>query len=701
MSSTTKVKQMAHLKQKQIGDNSCKAIIVDTLLETVRPLTQEELSDEIASLFHVLVSTDRINLLINALFRDGIILFDTEGHIEISPTKKAEFITARLQETSLRKTATSLWIDYIRQMQEVSSELEAFLSQALPIFLRSLFVKHGVSSYELLTSIGDGDSFDLKQIAHDVSQQFDETYSSNIETLLPTIFQTINQVTIIEYLKHSIDKAIGYISEVISDENLNHITDSLKELTIYLDTNTIYRLLNLQGNSRFESIKETLDFCRANGVRLKVSALTKKELSSRLKFDARVLMKFPMRTNLSCAGYKYRTSDNYVSTYWLQSETTGISVSDFIEYYQNFDILLEAEQIEIEEIEVDEQPLIDKARIFFEKMSLRDPNHEKSDSGLWHDAYNFAYIQKMQKANAKNAVDTHCLFLTTDHALTTFQREDYEVKEEPPVVIAPSQLLQMFAFSKADSGYEETFIKFFASSSLGISFKYSNDDIQEILSRIGHYNGITAVIAERILARELVSSRYSSATSDEEKEEIIYQNVSDELLLELDLTREQVAALETKKSQLDEDCKIALDLLDENYAQFISEKSRLQAEADEAQQQCDAETTARQRAEKELCNTKKYSDAQEELYIREKLKLWERRHRWWFRIGVILSLAIVALSICLWLYFGDSGYFGLLSALALPIIPLTAGSKIFSSDAKSKARQELLEDYHEQLKKVK
>ena len=136
--------------------------------------------------------------------------------------------------------------------------------------LRSLFVKHGVSSYELLISTGNGDFFDLKQIAQDVSQQFDETYRSNIEILLPTIFQTIDQVTIIEYLKHSIEKAIGYISEVISDENMNHITDALKELTIYLDTNTIYRLLNLQGNSRFESIKETLDFCRANGVKLKV-----------------------------------------------------------------------------------------------------------------------------------------------------------------------------------------------------------------------------------------------------------------------------------------------------------------------------------------------------------------------------------------------------------------------------------------------
>lgn len=692
---------MAHLKQKQISDNSCKAIIIDTLLEAVHPLTQKELSGEIASLFHVLVTTDRLNSLINTLSQEGIIFFDAEEHIAITPPKKADFITARLHETSLRKTATLLWFDYIRQMQAISIELEVCLSQALPIFLRSLFIKHGVSSYELLTSTDDGDPFDLKLIAHNVSQQFDEIYKNDIETLLPTIFQTIEQETVIEYLKHSIGKAIGYISEVISDENLIQITDSLKDLTIYLDTNTIYRLLNLQGNSRFESIKETLDFCRENGVKLKVSALTKKELSSRLKFDARVLMKYPTRTNLSRAGYKYRTSDNYVSTYWLQAETTGVSVSDFIEYYRNFDILLEAEQIEIEEIEVDEQPLIDKARDYFEKMSLRDPEHEKSDSGLWHDAYNFAYIQKMQKADAKNAVDTHCLFLTTDHALTAFQREDHEVKECPPVAIAPSQLLQMFAFSKADSGYEETFIKFFASSSLGISFRYSNDDIQEILSRIGHYNGVTVDIAERILARELVNSRYSTASTDEEKEEIIYNSVSDELLIELDLTREQVAFLESKKNQLDEDCKVALDLLDENDAQFKSETLRLQAEADEARQQRDAETAARKQAETNSVNAEKYSAAQEELYINEKLKLWEKRHRWWFGIGVILSVAIVALSIFLWWYFSDSGYFGLLSALALPIIPLTAGGKIFSSNARSKARQELLEGYHEQLRKMK
>lgn len=156
----------------------------------------------------------------------------------------------------------------------------------------------------------------------------------------------------------------------------------------------------------------------------------------------------------------------------------------------------------------------------------------------------------MQKADARNAIDTQCLFLTTDHALTAFQREDHDAKEKPPVVITPSQLLQMFAFSKADSGYEETFIKFFASSSVGVSFEYNNNDIQEILSRIGHYNGVSPEVAERILARQIVQSRYTSATDDEEKEEIIYKTVSEELLKELDLTKEQVAALELEKNIL-------------------------------------------------------------------------------------------------------------------------------------------------------
>ena len=698
MNTITRVKQMAHLRQKQISDSSCKTIIIDTLLEAVRPLTQAELSYEITSLFHILVSNERLTQQIQVLSQNGVVLFDEENHIFISPAKQADFIIARRQENNLREEATMLWLDNIRDHQEVTAELEKNLSQALPIFLRSLFIKHGVLSYELLTSTSDSSDFDLKEIAHNVALRFEEAYQPEIESLLPTIFRVLHYGKVVEYLKHNIEKAVGYISEVISDESFAKITDELKNLTVYLDTNIVYRLLNLQGESRYESIKETLNFFHKYGVKLKISALTQKELTSRLKYDSTVLVQFPIKTDLAQAGYRYRTSDNYVSTYWLKAKTSKISVEDFIEYYRNFDILLDAEQIEIEEVEVDEETLIERARHFFEKLSLRDPLHEKSDAVLWHDAYNFAYVQKMQKVDAKNAIDTRCLFLTTDQALTSFQREDNEVKEAAPVVIAPSQLLQMFAFSTADSDYEETFIKFFASSSLGTTFKYDNDDIQEVLSRIGHYDGVSSVIAERILSRELINSRYLAAT-DEEREEIIYNSVSDELLRELDLTREQVTRLESKNTKLDKDREATLELLTKNDEQFEIERLRLQAEATELERRRSIEEAARKQAEEDSKNTREYSAAQEILYVREKTDHWIKLHRILFWLGMFLTMAVVGLSLFFWIHFKDSGCLSLLGVLAITVPIISVGSKGFSSEKETRKRQTILEEYRKRLQR--
>lgn len=718
MSTHKRVNQMAHLKQKQISDNSCKAIIIDTILESIQPLTQTELSNEITSIFHILVSRERLNQLINDLCSEGIIYFDSEDRIRLVAVKEAEYLNAKVQETNLRQEATMRWIAYLRTDREVSVQLETALTQALPIFLRSLFVKHGVSSYELLTTSERTTIFNLNEIATNVSKQFEEDLQGEIESLLPSIFQALDQHKVIEYLTHSIDKAVGYISEVISGENLAHIKSALKDLTIYLDTNTIYRLLNLQGQPRYESIRETLTFCVTNGIQLKVSAQTQKELSARLKFDAKVLIQFPTTTNLARAGYKYRTSDNYVSTYWRQARTSHISVEDFIAFYQNYDVLLEAEQIILEKIEVDEEALIDNARCLYEKMSLRDPYHEKSDSGLWHDAYNLAYVQKMQKADAKTAIDTQCLFLTTDQALTDFQREDHELKEHPPIVISPSQLLQLFSFSTPDSGYEETFIKFFASSSLGRSFEYSNNDIQEILSRISHYQGVSPEIAERVLSRQLLNSRYKTTASDEEKEEIIYNSISEELLKELNQTKEQVSALTTENTQLTDERKAAVDLIAKNEELFSKEKLRLQEEAAKTQrqlqeeanarrhaeaetaktnQQLQEETTARRYAEEKARNSAKYSEAQEKLYVDEKWNKWKRSHLWMFWLSIIATAVIVLISVYLWYRTKDTGYFGILGALAIPILVLPFGCKVFSAGAKSEIRQKYLDDYRDKL----
>ena len=295
MSTYKRVDQMAHLKQKRISDDSCRAIVIDTIMESVRPLTKAELAEEISALFHILISPTRLNDVISDLLNDGIILFNKSDYIEISPAKEYDFLSAKLSEEQLRENATKLWLSDLRLSKDIPDNLGLYLAQALPIFLRTLFIKHGVSSYELLTSRKDQAAFNLSQISKDVAAQFEKSSQADIEFYLPTIFQSTKHTEIIEYLKHGIDKAVGYICEVISDENLSELTSELRNLTIYLDTNTIYRLLNLQGTTRYESIRETVDFCNKYGIKLKVSALTKRELSSRLKYDSKVLIQFPTK----------------------------------------------------------------------------------------------------------------------------------------------------------------------------------------------------------------------------------------------------------------------------------------------------------------------------------------------------------------------------------------------------------------------
>lgn len=135
--------------------------------------------------------------------------------------------------------------------------------------------------------------------------------------------------------------------------------------------------MKLQGQERYEAVKETIDLCKDAGVSIRVSAVTQKELSNRLKFDSKVLREYPNTTNLERLGYKYRTSENFVSTYWKTHVDTGVSVQDYIDYYTNYDVLLKSENILLEEHQIEEEQLLLRAKEIFSKLSLRDPEYKK------------------------------------------------------------------------------------------------------------------------------------------------------------------------------------------------------------------------------------------------------------------------------------------------------------------------------------
>lgn len=103
--------------------------------------------------------------------------------------------------------------------------------------------------------------------------------------------------------------------------------------------------------------------------------------------------------------------------------------------------------------------------------------------------------------------------------------------------------------------------------------------------------------------------------------------------------------------------------------------------------------------QRQRATIRKYSDAQEELLVNEKMKAWKRKHYSLFAIGVLLSGAVVILSLFLWQHLKDSGCLSLLGALAITVPLAATGGKVFSIKATSEARQDILNIYHTKLKR--
>lgn len=216
----------------------------------------------------------------------------------------------------------------------------------------------------------------------------------------------------------------------------------------------------------------------------------------RLNYDAKIIKKYPVKRDLAQLGYNYITNDNYVTTFWRESSETGISVDDFITTYKHIDYMLEEQGITVErempEVDGDFNELTKK---FISKIRLMEdgvpPERQKSLSAIEHDAYNLALVFSNRKNYCYNFIDADIWFLTTDYLLIKMQKFDHELKNKTPLVLLPSQLIQILRFiTPSGSSYDQTYIQLFANSFRSEDTIVTDPEIiPQILARINKLNG--------------------------------------------------------------------------------------------------------------------------------------------------------------------------------------------------------------------
>lgn len=447
------------------------------------------------------------------------------------------------------------WINesIIPQFGELDSVEISNLKDNLIQFLAILFLNHGAESKALIeNNLVNGEYLSTNDVVEDLI--YHNQIVKDIAKKEFPLFLGSPNANIRRYLEQLIEKAFRYLTTICDPKVLEDIKLAIKGKELYLDSSTVYRLLNLQGEHRYQIIKEVVSLSREFGLKLKVSAITLKELERRISFDSKVLLEHPTPVALSVVGYKYMTEENFVSTYWRTAKKQGIEIEDFISKYKNIDLVLEEEGIEVEKI----MPVLSEEfnrewTELISKINIRN-DHDKSAAAAEHDAYLVSLMDELRKTQVINRfLDSPAWILTTDHFFIRFQKTENRYKDNTPFALLPTQLIQILRFTKpTDNKFNEMFLNVFSRTFVPMSDGLSNVHTQKILSRISQYKGSTPLLAEKVLSDQYFRNRYKQSETEGEIEELIHDSLIEKAIELESIVEEKENKLQQLENKLNE-----------------------------------------------------------------------------------------------------------------------------------------------------
>lgn len=538
-----KIIRLAHLIQcsHNLSVDYQGDLIINVLYHSKSALTLQEIETYLEEILGLQMNRIAIEKGITSLLSRGLVLEQKSKYIlSVDANENIKRIANQLPD--LEKKILNNWVGLylLPKYPDLKPDQIGQLKADLVSFLNELFLRHGASSIELLGgSITDEAGLAVSNIIDSISVIAPEL--RQLRSIEFPIFLGSTDADAIRYFSTLIAKAISYLSIVCDPQIFQTLNQNIKGKIVYLDTNIIYRLFGLQGKHRLEVMDSVKTLCKEFGLSLRVTSSTVDELRRRIHYDSRVLREYPVPKHFACIGQKYISDENFVSTYWNEASKSGISVKDFIDYYSHVPELLQEMRIFIDnDEEIVSQKTRDRInelqsslRKYDESNSSQRQDFLKSNSAIQHDAVLIGLVESKNDTST-SFLNSTAWILTADKGITGYVKSDPFLRNRPPFVLLPSQLIQILSFIRpADEQFDKTFLGIFSRSFIPSQLTVSNDTIHEILGRIAKYQG-TPLLADKILSNNLLLQKYNSINDEGERDELIHDSLIEAAKIEID-----------------------------------------------------------------------------------------------------------------------------------------------------------------------
>jgi predicted nucleic acid-binding protein len=462
------------------------------------------------------------------------------------------------------------WIKSVEDKYPMLSQKDLQrLKNDLKIFSAKIFVMHGAKCATLIYS---------KQKK---TEEIVDNWEGDLSDILPE-YPTLNKIRNRELPGFFIDakgERMKYIAELLDSSFLLNVIQIDKDCTalikaflngclLYLDTNVLFALLDINTQREAIAVKRLIEISRQLGYTVVISTRTAEEFLYALKNAEKHLRKNPnVPKNLAKILANY-SGGGFIPAYWRKCVNSSISLEDFIGTYRHFEDLLAKYEIAIRDDfceDVQEDPEL-KTQIDLLYASA-DPVILDKDVAE-HDAFHRLLIRKLRGGKARTYSDASAWFLTLDKklnhydAFARFSEKEKDLSDVPFCILCDDWLQIVRPLLPRTDDYDKTFIELLSSPFLRSYRDVPPELAGKIIDRIAHYKNFSPDVAVKMLTDSLFIQRLETVHTEENQKEVIDNEIvasADEFRIERDNYKKQAEkASKTIKAIEEEKHKVIL-----------------------------------------------------------------------------------------------------------------------------------------------
>jgi hypothetical protein len=352
------------------------------------------------------------------------------------------------------------------------------------------------------------------------------------------------------YIGQLADGAFNYFSLTVAPDIANKFREKLSPLTLFLDTNFLFGILNLHVSPHIAVSNELLKAIGKHKLpfKLRYHQATEREMLSTIDYYSFILREKHWSQALSRAAVKSINISGIELKYHQLNAETGIDVETFLKPYEHIDILLKDKDISIYQKEKDRTNEITDLILEYQEF-LVSRNNPKPYEALAHDIKLLDTVRRM-RSNAKSSLEAGALLITCDYLFYKFDWENSRKSGGKACTVLPNMFWQVLRpYVPTDFDFDRSFAETFAIPEFRTISSGAAKACSKMLSLLAAYKDIPEETAARLLSNDLLIDQLRTAQDDKQFQEYVESAIAKDNALLLEEKAALVKQLEKERAE--------------------------------------------------------------------------------------------------------------------------------------------------------